>query len=364
MKRKKLRLLDRPPATAAENMALDEVILEAKNRGMSPDTLRFMQFAPAAVLVGFHQSVEEEVRTDWCAAQGIEVNRRITGGGAIYLDPSQLGWELCCDKRFLGGDFLPSPALFRRLSEPVVEALRSLGVPASFRPRNDIEVDGRKISGTGGTDAEKAFLFHGSLLVDFDADTMVRALKTPVEKLEAKEIESIGRRVTCLREQLGRVPSLEELKAALRSSFEEHLEIELEPADLTNLEKELFGQALGWFRSKAWIDPPRPRSTRHEVLQGSRRADGGLVKFTLVVHPAQKRIRQAWVTGDFLAFPSRGLYDLEARLRGAPLDAARLREIVRGFFDAGKIQVVGMTWEDFVLPLEKALEGAAGSGLG
>jgi len=360
MKRKKFRLLDRPPASAAENMALDEVMLEAKNRGMSPDTLRFMQFTPAAVLVGFHQSVEEEVRTDWCAARGIEVNRRITGGGAIYLDPSQLGWELCCDKRFLG-DFLPSPALFRRLSEPVVAALRSLGVRASFRPRNDIEVDGRKISGMGGTDAEKAFLFHGSLLVDFDGDTMVRALKTPVEKLEAKEIESIGRRVTSLKEQLGRVPPMEELKAVLRSSFEEHLGIELEPADLTNLEKELFGQALGWFRSKAWIDPPRPSSGRLEVLQGSRRADGGLVKFTLLVNRSQGCVRQAWVTGDFLAFPSRGLYDLEARLRGAPLDQERLSGIVRSFFEEGRIQIPGMGCEDFLAPLEMALRGMSWS---
>ncbi len=361
MKRRKFRLLDRPPAAAAENMALDEVMLEAKNRGMSPDTLRFMQFSPAAVLVGFHQSVEEEVRTEWCAAQGIEVNRRITGGGAVYLDPSQLGWELCCDKRFLG-DFLPGPALFRRLSEPVVAALRSLGVAASFRPRNDIEVDGRKISGTGGTDAENAFLFHGSLLVDFDAETMVRALRTPVEKLEAREIESIGRRVTSLREQLGRLPAVEELKAALRSSFEEHWGIDLEPADLTNLERELYGQALGWFRSRAWIAPPRPSPGRLEVLQGARRADAGLVKFTLVVHRGQKRVRQAWVTGDFLAFPSRGLYDLEARLRGAPLDAERLREIVRGFFDEGRIRVAGMTCEDFLLPLDEALKRAGPGG--
>jgi len=355
MNRKTFRLLDTPPMTAAENMALDDALLEAKSRGCSPDTLRFLQFSPGAVLVGFHQSVEEEVRTDFCAERGIDVNRRITGGGAIFLDESQLGWEIFCDKGFF--DFtLASAGLFRQLCAPVVAALDRLGVRASFRPRNDIEVEGRKISGTGGTDTETAFLFHGSLLVDFDVETMLKALRVPVEKLEAKELESLRQRVTCLQWELGEAPPLETIKDALRFAFEEHFGVALRPAGLTSLEKDLYEQALGWFRSSAWIDPPKRGFRKHETIQAACRTDGGLVRFTLVVNLPQKRVRQATITGDFLSFPSRGLYDLEANLRGAPLERDRLFGIVRDFFDGRKIRILGMTCDDFLRPLDQALE--------
>jgi len=160
------RLLDLPPLTAAENMALDEVLLEIRGSGRSQDTLRFLQFKPATVLVGFHQSIQEEIRLSYCREQGIDINRRITGGGGLLFDESQIGWELICDKAFFGVG-IPNANLFRRLCEPTVTALRGMGIDAAFRPRNDIEVAGRKISGTGGTDCDAAFLFQGTLLGNF-----------------------------------------------------------------------------------------------------------------------------------------------------------------------------------------------------
>ena len=94
------RLLDTPPMTAAENMALDDTLLELKGKGETPNTIRFLQFSPRSVLVGYHQSVDEEVRTSYCHENGIHINRRITGGGAIFFDENQLGWEIFCDKSF------------------------------------------------------------------------------------------------------------------------------------------------------------------------------------------------------------------------------------------------------------------------
>ena len=85
----------------------------------------------------------------------------------------------------------------------MVTALRILGVESGFRPRNDIEVNGRKISGTGGTESDGAFLFQGTMLIDFDVDTMLKSLRIPIEKLKAKEIDSIRERVTCLNWEIG-----------------------------------------------------------------------------------------------------------------------------------------------------------------
>ena len=92
------RLLDTGKRSAAENMCLDETILQAKAEGIVPNTLRFLQFRPHTCLVGFHQSVEHEIREDYCKRTGIEINRRITGGGAIYFGEDTLGWELIAGK--------------------------------------------------------------------------------------------------------------------------------------------------------------------------------------------------------------------------------------------------------------------------
>ncbi|MCK4513381.1 hypothetical protein KAW64_16650, partial [bacterium] len=88
------RLLDTGVAPAAENMAIDQVVLTARSKGVVPTTLRLLRFSPPAVLVGIYQTIEEELRLDYCHSHGIDINRRLTGGGTIFFDESQLGWEL------------------------------------------------------------------------------------------------------------------------------------------------------------------------------------------------------------------------------------------------------------------------------
>jgi lipoate-protein ligase A len=342
--------------SAAENMALDEALLELKGEGQGPNTIHFLQFSPRAVLVGYHQSVQEEIRGDYCREHGIEINRRVTGGGAIFFDENQLGWEVICDKRFFNVT-LPTPSLFKRLCNPVAVALGQLGVMgAEFRPRNDIEVNGRKISGTGGTESEDAFLFQGTMLVDFDVDTMLRALRIPVEKLKAKEIDSVKERVTCLNWELGYTPPLDEIKVAIRRGFEQELGIRLVPGELTEAEQALFEEKLTEFRSPDWIDNVKPTFQKREAVQSAYKAEAGMIRFTLVVNLRQKRLKDIFITGDFLSFPSRALYDLEASLRGMPLDRAALHAKIRAFFASGRMTIPDMAWTDFIKPLDQALD--------
>jgi lipoate-protein ligase A len=349
------RLLDMPPMTAAENMALDEALLEMKGRGGTPDTVRFLRFSPAAVLVGLHQCVAEEVRTEYCEAHGIQVNRRITGGGAIFFDESQLGWEVICDKAVFGVGVV-NTGLFKALCDPVVTALARWGLEAAFRPKNDIEIAGRKISGTGGTESEGAFLFQGTLLIDFEVDTMLRALRVPVEKLEAREIDSIRQRVTSLRRELGRVPPMEEIKEAICDGFERRFGLRLEPGGLTGAEERAFRERLATFESEAWIDQVRPACPGTRTVQAACRTGAGLVRFTLLADPARRRLHDLYITGDFLAFPARALYDLQSTLRGVPLDREKIRARVKEFFDQGKIRIPGLTAEEFLKPLDQAFD--------
>jgi len=347
-----------PPMTAAENMALDDTLLELKGQGKIPNTIRFLQFSPPAVLVGYHQSVQEEIRTSYCQEKDIDVNRRITGGGAILFDENQLGWEVICDKSYFDIR-IPDGRLFKILCDPVVTSLDLLGLKADFRPRNDIEIRGRKICGTGGTDSDDAFLFQGTMLVDFDVDTMLKALRIPVEKLKAKEIDSVKERVTCLNWELGYTPPLEDIKRAIGLSFEEHLEMKLEPGALTDNEKLLFEKKLPYYRSLEWIDKVKPKLQKREWVQGAYKSDAGMVRFTLVVNLPQRRIKDIYITGDFFSFPSRALYDMESRLKGARLDRDYLHNTIREFFDEGLIVIQGMQLEDFLKPLDLALEKIA-----
>ena len=142
-------LLDTGVRSAAENVTLDDVLLICRNKEYIPNTLRFLQFSPNNVLVGFHQSVEQEVRLEYCKENGIDINRRITGGGAIYLDKPQLGWEFIALRNH---PLIPKgmDGLYEQMCKCTVKGLKRIGVDAEFRPKNDIEVDGRKISGTGG----------------------------------------------------------------------------------------------------------------------------------------------------------------------------------------------------------------------
>jgi len=344
--------------TAADNMALDDTLLELKGRGETPNTIHFLQFSPKAVLVGFHQSIQEEIREEYCRQHGIHINRRVTGGGSILFDESQLGWEIICDKAFFNVKF-PTSRVFRTLCEPVVTALEILGLEAIFRPRNDIEINGRKISGTGGTESDDAFLFQGTMLVNFDVDTMIKSLKIPIEKLKAKEIDSIKERVTCLNWALGKTPPLRDIKHAIQAGFEKHLGIRLKPGELTESEKQLFEKKRKYYQSREWIEFVKPKFNRQEVVQAAYKSKAGMVRFTLIIHLPRKRIKDIYITGDFLSFPSRALFDMEARLRGAPIDRDYIHGIIKNFFEEGKIVIPDMVYEDFLKPLDQALEKIA-----
>jgi len=349
------RLLDTDPCSAAENMALDEVILKARAAGAAPNTVRFLQFSPRCALVGYHQAVEQEVRVEYCAEHGIEINRRITGGGGLFWDESQLGWELYAaqdDSRF------PRRVddLYEMLCRGTILGLRKLGVHADFRPANDIEIGGRKISGTGGTSLDGAFLFQGTLLVDFDVDTMLRALRIPTEKLKDKEIESVRERVTCLSWELGYAPLLADIKSALADGFAEVLDVEFDAGSLVDFERELLQQQLPHFRSEEWIYGVRRPLVQRSELRGIYKSPGGLIRASLLVNAQANRIREVFITGDFFVYPRRAILDLEARLKGTSASVDAVRTVVETLFEAEGVQIPGVTAEDMTRALAEALE--------
>jgi lipoate-protein ligase A len=343
------RLLDTGLLTAAENMALDDVLLECRANDVSPNTVRFLRFDPQAVLVGFHQSVGYQVREEFCQDNGIEINRRITGGGTIYFNKESLGWEVIASKKELAKNnpMFNSRGIFEKMCEGVIEGLHNLGVKAEFKSRNDIEVDGRKISGTGGTERDDAFLFQGTLLIDFDADTMLHSLKVPLEKLKDKEIDSVKERVTCVKWVLGYTPDMDTIKTALKKGFEKAFGIKLVEHDLTREERGLLIEKLPRYQSQEWIYGERTPLEDVAEVHALRKTKGGLVRTSLTLDLPTGMIKNALITGDFFIFPSRAILELENLLRGTRCEDKEIEKTVHEFFETG-VQVPDITPEDFI----------------
>ncbi|MHA1927025.1 MAG: lipoyl protein ligase domain-containing protein [Candidatus Thorarchaeota archaeon] len=362
----KWRLLDTGVLNAAQNMALDDAILECRADDLTPNTLRFLQFDPSAVLVGFHQSVSQETRSDYCKRNGVDINRRITGGGAILFTPTCLGWELFADKATPGISGLKRDLdkLAGLVCSGTVAGLKRLGVDAEFRPKNDIEVNGRKISGTGGTERFDAFMYQGTLLIDFDVDLMLRSLRIPLEKLKDKEVDSVKERVTCLKWELGYVPPLDEIKSAMVAGFEEVLDIEFEPRGLFPEEQEMYEKQLPYFESAEWIQLVTPPEGHSGQVTAVRKTPGGLIRVSLQLNLIGNFIVSSYITGDFQVFPQRAILDLEAKLKDIPSDEDSIRTAVTSFFDETGAQIFGVTPDELVQLMLEATKKTAFSIIG
>lgn len=180
------------------NLAFDEYCLE---NIPSEEPYFFLWRNRPAVIIGLNQNAYSEVNLDYLNSHGITLARRVTGGGAVYHDLQNMNYTI------IGRN--PSP-------QPMVDALRSLGVPAELIGRNDIFVEGRKVSGYARRVSHNQEIIHGTLMYDVDLDTLTHVLDTQGSKMQAKGISSVKSRVANLKEYLPQFKSLDELQAALQ----------------------------------------------------------------------------------------------------------------------------------------------------
>ena len=185
----KIRLLETGYNTAALNMAIDEALMESI--GQMP-VLRIYGWQPPAVSIGYFQSIKEEVDLEKCNEIGIDVVRRLTGGGAV-LHEFELTYSFITKQ--YPRNIMES---YRWICEAVVISINRLGFDASFVPLNDIIVKGKKVSGSAQTRRNGVLLQHGTLLLGVDVDKMFCVLKVPSEKLRDKIIKDVKERVTSL----------------------------------------------------------------------------------------------------------------------------------------------------------------------
>ncbi len=347
------RVIDTGVREGRQNIAFDQAMIELHRAGEIPDSIRFIRFPPTA-LIGRHQALNHEVSVDYCQQNNIGIARRITGGGAIYFDEGQLGWSLVFHRATLGIASLE--ILARDICEAAANGISRLGVDARYRPRNDIEVNGRKISGTGGFFDGDTLFYQGTVLVDMNPADMVRALRVPAAKLGKRGIDSAAQRIVTLKELLGdQTPDLTAIKAALIEGFTETLEITPLIGEVSAQEedtaRQIFADEVGTDEFVAEIDDP---SLDADVYEGSHTGAGGTITcYVRLEGSRQNRIREILLTGDFFVTPPRFIWDLEARLRGVSVDA--FAESVHTFFDETEVDLLSVAAGDFVAAFDAAL---------
>ena len=206
---------------------------------------------PATVNVGYFQSIEQEVNIEACKKLGLTITRRPSGGGTVLFDERELYYSIVAKPE---EGILPkaSQACFRKAGEGLINALKIFGLEGVFTGVNDVLVFGKKISGNAQTNMHGAKVQHGTFLVDFDMETMLKVLKIPKEKIADKGIKFVEERMTTLKKALGRDVSMEEAKDALLKGFQKALNVEFYKDELTEEERALAEKLVSKYESNEW----------------------------------------------------------------------------------------------------------------
>ena len=249
------RVLDFETHDCYMNMAIDEALIKLNAENRSPNTLRFYRWKPSAVSIGFFQSVKEEVDTNRCKSLGVDLVRRITGGGAVYHDYNgEVTYSLIVDEE---DHRIPSKIsdCYQVLCGALVAGLGRLGLSGEFHPINDILVNGKKISGNAQTRRMGVVLQHGTVLVEANLRRMFSLLKVGEEKIRDKMIAAAEERVTSIKRELGSGVAFEAVADALMNGFRESLDVEFESQPLMSNEVDLARKLREEkYSSREWIN--------------------------------------------------------------------------------------------------------------
>jgi lipoate-protein ligase A len=348
------RLLTEDRVSDSYGLAVDEVLARRAGTGASPATLRLYTYRSYAALVGRYQSVSHEVQLGYCQEHDIAVNRRPTGGGAILMGDHQLGIALTLQGRD-NNVYGHARELMSRFAEGIVLGLRSLGITGSFRGKNDLAVNGRKIAGLGiYRDASGGLLFHASLLLDMDVPLMLNVLTTPFEKISDKEISTVEGRIETVRRLTGRSIEMDDLRMRIACAYEKAFHCTCIPGALVGSElKEIDLLEEEKYLSPAWI----VQETDVPDATGSARvkAPGGLLDVSVSL--VGDMIKAAYIRGDFFTSDA-AVADIEASLRWRRSGKDDIRKILGPVFLKHRRDLTGIRLDDLDAALTQAISRA------
>lgn len=293
------------------NLAIEEYVL--RNLGEDESYLLFYINEPS-IIIGKNQNTIEEINTDYVESKGIKVVRRLSGGGAVYHDLGNLNFS------FITKDDGDSFHNFKKFTEPVVQALKKMGINAELSGRNDLLAEGRKISGNAQFSTKGKMFSHGTLLFNSEMDHIVSALNVRKDKIESKGIKSVRSRVANISEFLKKPMTMEQFRMELlknifegASEIPEYVLTEEDWKKIHELSKERY-QNWEWNYGK---------SPKFDI-QHSKRFPVGHIEFRLEVKKG--RIEQCKIFGDF--FGVGDVKEVEQRLVGVKYEKSAIEAVL------------------------------------
>ncbi|MGQ9333421.1 lipoate--protein ligase LplJ [Bacillus paralicheniformis] len=295
------------------NLAIEEYCL----KHLDPEeTYLLFYINQPSIIIGKNQNTIEEINTKYVDENGIIVVRRLSGGGAVYHDLGNLNFS------FITKDDGNSFHNFKKFTEPVVAALKRLGVDAKLSGRNDLMANGRKISGNAQFSTKGRMFSHGTLLFDSEIEHVVSALKVKKDKIESKGIKSIRSRVANISEFLDQKMTTVEFRSMLlRYIFD--TEGEIPEYKLTEKDWKIINQiSKERYQNWDWNYGKSPKFN----LQHSKRFQAGSVDIRLEVQKGV--IRECKIFGDF--FGVGDVSDIEEKLTGVQYERKAIEEALQG----------------------------------
>lgn len=283
------------------NLALEEYVL--RNFG-EKDTFLLFYINEPSIIIGKNQNSIEEINRDYVEKNNIKVVRRLSGGGAVYHDEGNLNFS------FITKDDGDSFHNFAKFTEPIVKALNKLGVPAELVGRNDLLVEGRKISGNAQFFTQGRMFSHGTLMFNSEIEHVVEALNVSEEKIKSKGIKSIRSRVANIAEYLEEEMTMDQFKEHILLSIFDVERVEDVPTyELTEEDWEKVHEiSRNRYQNWEWNYGKSPAYN----VQASHKFPSGLLDVRLDVKKGI--IENCKIYGDFFGIGE--IKDLEERLIG------------------------------------------------
>ena len=201
------RILKLETHDAYMNMAIDEAILRSRVNGSVPNTLRFYHWKPSAVSIGRFQKLENEVILENCHRLGVDVVRRISGGGSVFHDEAgEVTYSVIATTQDMGTRDIAE--VYGKIYAAISEALRTIGIASDYSPGDvkncpNLTVNGKKISGSAQANRSGVVLQHGTLLIDVDLPKMFTVLRVPWANSCVQVVNVAKSKITSVRNELG-----------------------------------------------------------------------------------------------------------------------------------------------------------------
>lgn len=329
------------------NAAVDRACLELRAQGRGSDVLRFHRSLPTAS-IGRHQVLDRELRLDYCRSHGIDVVRRPSGGGALYLDPGQLGFSLIVGES-AERRHLPLAETLRQAAAAIAAGLQAFGIAARVKPPNDVEVDGRKIASVFLARDNLALLVQGIILLETDVKTMLEVLRVPTEKLSPTGLGATRERLTTIAACIGATPDWDMIKSALISG----MKLEMGPRPKR---KDSVGPP--WRISSQQLDAENSMAIRlvwddndGDFIESLVRTPVATLRARAQFSPHEPLLRRIEFATDAHVTPAGFFSGLQDVLAGLPLALAA--DAVRHATRRHAAQTVGLTGADIVRLLQQ-----------